>query len=100
MQSKELPTFERIIVCFEAIKKGSLEVHKLFLGLDGYHLKGSFSGILLHIVSMNGNKELFPVAYSMVETEYKDSWRVFLKYLYVCIDGGIINSPLIIMYNK
>lgn len=37
------------------------------------HLKDPFGGILLCIVSIDGNKGLFPVAYAVVEVECKDS---------------------------
>lgn len=36
----------------------------------------------------------------MVEIECKDNSRFFLEHLYICISGGTIDNPLIIMSDK
>ena len=47
--------FKRIYVCFEALKKGFSEYCRPVIGLDGCHLTGPRSGILLTAVGRDGN---------------------------------------------
>lgn len=56
-----------------AIKEGFLKRWRLSISLDGCHLKGSFDGMLLAVVSIDGNKRICPIAYVVVEVENKDS---------------------------
>ncbi|XP_031101840.1 uncharacterized protein LOC116005741 [Ipomoea triloba] len=49
------------------------------LTIDGTHLYGKYKGHLLLAVSMNANKEIYPIAYSIVDAETGDSWTWFLK---------------------
>lgn len=39
------------------------------LGVDGCHLRGLYPGILLTSVGKDGNNNIFPVAWVVVETE-------------------------------
>ncbi|XP_043714476.1 uncharacterized protein LOC122662831 [Telopea speciosissima] len=57
---KEVRLFKRLFICFEACKNG--------------FLNGS--------ISVDGNNGFFPVAFSVVESECKDSWIFFLKHLH------------------
>ena len=82
------------------MKKNYLEGCRLFLGLDGGHLKGSYGGVLLSTVSIDRNKELFYVAFAVVEIECKDSWRIFLEHLYFCLGGSMIDCTFIIISYK
>ena len=50
-----------------------------FVGLDGCHLKGRFSGQLLFATSKDENDIIFLVAIAMVEQENNDSWIWFLE---------------------
>ncbi|WMV46368.1 hypothetical protein MTR67_039753 [Solanum verrucosum] len=43
--------------------------------------KGSCKGELLVVVSRNGNQQMFPIAWVVVDTETKHSWSFFLNYL-------------------
>ncbi|XP_019149647.1 PREDICTED: uncharacterized protein LOC109194108 [Ipomoea nil] len=49
------------------------------LTIDGTHLYGKYGGYLLLAVGYNANKEIYPVAYSVVDAETGDSWTWFLK---------------------
>ncbi|XP_042497524.1 uncharacterized protein LOC122076265 [Macadamia integrifolia] len=73
--------FKRLFVCFDACKKGFLRGCRPFIGLDGCHLKGRYGGVLLSAISVDGNNGIFPIAYSVVEVECKDSWTWFLDNL-------------------
>ena len=49
------------------------------LGVDGAHLEGQFSAILLTTVGKNEN--IFLVAYAVVETDNEETWTWFLQLL-------------------
>ncbi|KAJ0051857.1 hypothetical protein Pint_00652 [Pistacia integerrima] len=51
----EVPKFYRCFLDFVAQKKG-------FIGVDGCHLKDLYGGVLLSIVSMDANDDIFPLA--------------------------------------
>ncbi|XP_059627174.1 uncharacterized protein LOC132269967 [Cornus florida] len=59
-----------------------------FLGVDGCFLKGSFGGHLLSAVACDGNDQMFPVAFAVVEAETKESWHWFMEVLM-----DVIGSP-------
>jgi hypothetical protein len=43
------------------------------MALDGCHLKGPYKGQLLCAVVRDGNDDMFPIAYVVVDAECKDS---------------------------
>ncbi|VFQ68962.1 unnamed protein product [Cuscuta campestris] len=47
--------------------------------VDGTHLYGKYKGHLLLAVALNGNREIFPHAYAVVDGESTDSWSWFLR---------------------
>ncbi|XP_031108377.1 uncharacterized protein LOC116012841 [Ipomoea triloba] len=74
--------FLRLYICFGACKEGFLLGCRPLIGLDGCHLKGSKKGgQLLSVVGIDANNNMFPIAFSIVEGELKDSWKWFLQQL-------------------
>ncbi|XP_043721114.1 uncharacterized protein LOC122668641 [Telopea speciosissima] len=73
------PQFMRLFICFDAYKQG--------------FLKGS--------ITIDGNNEIFPLAYDVSETECKDSWLFFLHQLLGCT-GTVIptREPFTFMTDK
>ena len=53
----------------------------MVIGFDGCHLKGNQKGYILSIVGIDSNNEIFPIPYSVVKSECKDSWLWFLELL-------------------
>ncbi|XP_057540754.1 uncharacterized protein LOC130818607 [Amaranthus tricolor] len=51
------------------------------ISVDGAHLKGPFPGVLLTAVGKDGNNNIFPVAWAVVETENVETWTWFLNLL-------------------
>jgi hypothetical protein len=49
--------------------------------VDGCHLKIKYGGQLLIAVGRDPNDQYFPLAFGVVETETKESWRWFLQLL-------------------
>ena len=52
---------------YNAQKQGFLGDCRPFVGLDKYHLKGRFGGLLLSVTANDGNDNIFPMAMVMVE---------------------------------
>ncbi|WOL13672.1 hypothetical protein Cni_G22445 [Canna indica] len=76
------PLFMRFFVCFDAMIKGFVRGCRPWFEIDGCHLKGTYGGVLLSAVAIDGNKGMFPIAYAVVEVECTDSWKFFLRLLY------------------
>ncbi|XP_058202730.1 uncharacterized protein LOC131317175 [Rhododendron vialii] len=72
---------QRIYICWAALKKGFIEGCRPIIGVDGCHLKGPHGGQLLAAVGIDGNNQIYPVAYAMVEVEEEASWSWFLQHL-------------------
>ncbi|GJZ30173.1 heat stress transcription factor B-4-like protein [Tanacetum coccineum] len=66
-----LPTrvFQRIYVCLGALKLGFKACRRDLLGIDGASMKGPFPGKVLVAVGLDSNKEIYPLAYALVEAE-------------------------------
>ncbi|KAK9019590.1 hypothetical protein V6N11_054106 [Hibiscus sabdariffa] len=75
----EKPKFKRLYVCFSALKEGFKRFCRLVISLDGCYLKGSFKGEILSVVGRDGNNQIFPIAWALVEVENKDTWTWFLQ---------------------
>ncbi|RYR15176.1 hypothetical protein Ahy_B04g071902 [Arachis hypogaea] len=69
---------------------------KPLVQVDGTHLYGKYKGALLVAVAQDGNQNIVPVAFAIVEGETADAWEFFLTNLrryVVTIDGvGIISD--------
>jgi hypothetical protein len=76
-----LPWFERCYMCFDGIKKALKNACRPFIGLDGYHIKHKYGGILLIAVGRDPNDQYLPLAFGVVETESKDTWSWFMQLL-------------------
>ncbi|XP_074271440.1 uncharacterized protein LOC141595375 [Silene latifolia] len=75
------PIFKRLYICLQACKEGFLKGCRPILGVDGCHLRGPYPGICLVAVGKDGNNNIFPVAWAVVEVENTDSWKWFLELL-------------------
>ncbi|XP_020266494.1 uncharacterized protein LOC109841982 [Asparagus officinalis] len=75
--------FLRFYVCFEALKMSfTLGCRRIF-GLDGCFLKHACGGKLLCAVGRDGNNQMWPIAWAVVEGETRNSWQWFLRILTV-----------------
>ena len=73
--------FQRLYICLQGCKQGFLAACRPLVGLDGCFLKGPHKGILLIAVGLDPNDQIFPIAYAVVETENKATWKWFLYQL-------------------
>jgi len=75
------PVFERIYVCLEACKAAFAYTCRPLIGLDACFLKAQHGGQLMAAVGKDGNNQMIPIAYAVVEAETRDSWQWFLNLL-------------------
>ncbi|CAN1278114.1 hypothetical protein LINPERPRIM_LOCUS16538 [Linum perenne] len=73
--------FKRFYVGFSSLKKGFLAGCRRMFGLDGCFLKGEVEGMLLAAVGKDGNNQVFPIAWAVVEGENRSSWTWFIRAL-------------------
>lgn len=73
--------FERMYVCFAACKRAFATTCRPLIGLDGCFLKGIYGGQLLAAVGKDGNNQMLPIAFAVVEAETRDSWAWFVELL-------------------
>ena len=84
--------FLRMYVCLDALKKGWKAVYRPIIGLDGCFLKGLCCGELLVAVGRDGNNHIFPIAWSVVEVESRETWDYFIELLKEDLQLGDGNS--------
>lgn len=74
-------------VCFNACKVAFVRHCRPLIGLDGCFLKGKYGGQLLTAVGKDGNNQIIPIAFAIVEAEMKDSRTWFLNLLMSDLNG-------------
>ncbi|KAK2651519.1 hypothetical protein Ddye_011375 [Dipteronia dyeriana] len=80
------PIFQRMFVSFEPQKVYFLKDCRPFIGVDGCHLKGLFGGVLLSVVSLDVNSELFLLVVCICENETQDSWEWLINNLKIYLN--------------
>lgn len=83
-----IQTFQRLYICMDGCKQGFLKGCRPIIGLDACHLKGPYGGQLMAAVGRDANDQFFPLAFSVVEAETKESWTWFLQLLLGTIEYG------------
>jgi len=78
---KDGPVFFRMYVCFNACKTAFVRHCRPLIGLDGCFLKGRYGVQLLTAVGKDGNNQMIPIAFAIVEAETRDSWSWFTNLL-------------------
>ncbi|XP_057755660.1 uncharacterized protein LOC130974831 [Arachis stenosperma] len=54
---------------------------KPLISIDGTHLNGKYDGTLLIAIAQDGNANILPIVFVVVEGETKEAWSFFLSYL-------------------
>ncbi|CAH9070537.1 unnamed protein product [Cuscuta europaea] len=73
--------FKRMFVCFAALRQNWLAGCRRIIGVDGCFLKGVCKGNLLSAVGLDGNGQMVPIAWAVIDKENKSNWRWFLSWL-------------------
>ncbi|RYR54245.1 hypothetical protein Ahy_A06g029514 isoform J [Arachis hypogaea] len=68
--------FWTFLPCIEAFRHC-----KPLVSIDGTHLYGKYGGTLLIAIAQDGNSNILPVAFALIEGENAESWAFFLSHL-------------------
>ncbi|XP_061370246.1 uncharacterized protein LOC133312964 [Gastrolobium bilobum] len=80
VQSEHM-VFQRMYISLDACKKGFIYACRPIVCVDGCFLKSHFGGQLLCAVGKDGNENMYPIAFAVVEAETRDSWQWFMQLL-------------------
>ncbi|KAL4286720.1 hypothetical protein AHAS_Ahas19G0114400 [Arachis hypogaea] len=80
--------FKRIYICLHACKKAFLGRCRPFICLDGIFLKRYYGGQQLTAIGQDANNHIYLIAYAIVTTETKDSWKWFIQLLQEDLGDG------------
>ncbi|XP_057719130.1 uncharacterized protein LOC130933515 [Arachis stenosperma] len=75
------PLFDKLYICLNACKRGFKAGCRPLIGLDGCFLKDFYGGQLLSAVGQDANNHFYVIAYAVVDSETKASWKWFLQLL-------------------
>jgi len=81
------PIFKRLYNCLKAAKDSFISCRPI-IKVDGCFLKGKYEGELLTVVGRDGNDQMLPLAYAVVDVENKESWTWFLELLIEDLGGA------------
>ncbi|CAN0900319.1 hypothetical protein LINGRAHAP2_LOCUS20772 [Linum grandiflorum] len=73
--------FRRMYVGFSCLRKGFFVGCRRMFALDGCFLEGEVKGMLLSAVGKDGNNQMYPIAWAVVESENRSSWTWFISIL-------------------
>ncbi|XP_033131764.1 uncharacterized protein LOC117126779 [Brassica rapa] len=90
LQIDELGRFMYVFLAFGASVNGYPFMRKVVV-VDGTFLNGKYKGTLLTALAQDGNFQIFPIAFAMVDRENDDSWHWFFTQLKLLIpdDEGL-----------
>ncbi|XP_022897469.1 uncharacterized protein LOC111411141 [Olea europaea var. sylvestris] len=81
---KELDSQNRFYyfcLAFGASIRGYTQYLRPVIYVDGSHLKGPYKGTLLLAIAQYGNKQIYPLAWGIVDAETNKSWKWFMSNL-------------------
>ena len=82
------PRFKYMFYCLAASKEGFLNGCRPFIGLDGCFIKFTTRQQILAATGRDGNNNIYPIAFGVVDKEDGESWNWFLTQLRCCIGSG------------
>ncbi|CAN1764428.1 hypothetical protein LINPERHAP1_LOCUS9247 [Linum perenne] len=80
--------FQRLFVSYRALVEGFENGCRPVLYLDSTPLKSKHHEILLTASTLDGDDDIFPVSFAIVDVENKDSWRWFMEQLRSAISSS------------
>ncbi|XP_038972040.1 uncharacterized protein LOC120104627 [Phoenix dactylifera] len=73
--------FRRLFICFHASLMGFIKGCRPLIFMDGTFIKHKDGGVLLGATSKDGNDDMFPIAYGVVDIECDENWEWFCRFL-------------------
>ena len=71
-----------MFIYFDSLRKCWKSGCRPIIGLDGCFLKGVCKRQLLATVGLDGDDQMLPIAWAVVDKENKNNWRWFLCWLH------------------
>ena len=83
--------FRRFYMCFKGVKDGWLSGCRKVIGIDGCFITHMCKGELLTAMGRDGNNQMYPIAWAVVDVENKNNWCWFLSLLVddLQLDNGL-----------
>nr|KAJ0213933.1 hypothetical protein LSAT_V11C400197080 [Lactuca sativa] len=78
--NEEPMEFRRVFWAFAPSIKGFVHCRPV-ISIDGTHLYGKYKGTMMIAMGVDGNNQILPLAFAIVENESYDSWNWFLSYI-------------------
>ncbi|XP_024004810.1 uncharacterized protein LOC112081965 [Eutrema salsugineum] len=88
--------FKYLFLAFGASIAGFQYMRRVIV-VDGCHLTGKYEGTLLVATAQDGNFQIFPLAFGIVDGEDDASWEWLFSKLRECVSDGY---PLVIVYDR
>ncbi|XP_025652339.1 uncharacterized protein [Arachis hypogaea] len=89
-------SYQTLLVWLKAMTAKMPRHYKPLVQIDGTHLYGKYKGALLVAVTQDGNQNIVPIVFAIVEGEMADAWEFFLtnlwRYIVIIDDVGIISN--------
>ncbi|XP_038887218.1 uncharacterized protein LOC120077407 [Benincasa hispida] len=86
--------FKYVFMAFGPCIRGFLNCIRPVVVVDGTHLHEKYKGMLLIATCIDGNNNIYPIAFSIVDVENDASWTRFMTHLKASI-GDIPNLVII-----
>ncbi|XP_013699728.2 uncharacterized protein LOC106403446 [Brassica napus] len=77
--------FRYLFIAFGQSIRGFNRVMRQVIVIDGTFLKNKYKGILLVTTAVDGNSNMYPIAFGIVDSENERSWEWFMRQLKVVI---------------
>ncbi|CAH9146031.1 unnamed protein product [Cuscuta epithymum] len=87
-QQLSSPVFQRLFMCFEGLQRGWIDGCRRIICVDACFLKTFLGGQLISAVGRDGNDQMYPIAWAVVEGENNRSWEWFFQLLQKCLNLG------------
>ena len=88
--------FKYLFLSFGASIKGFMYQRRVIV-VDGTHLSGKYEGVMLVAAAQDGNFQIFPLAFGIVDAEDAPSWEWFFTKLASCVSD---DQPLVIVSDR
>ncbi|CAA7034367.1 unnamed protein product [Microthlaspi erraticum] len=72
--------FKYCFIAYGAFVAGFQHMRKVIV-IDGTSMKGRYGGVLLSACTQDGNFQIFPLAFAIVDSENNNAWQWFLEKL-------------------
>ncbi|XP_018466423.1 uncharacterized protein LOC108837921 [Raphanus sativus] len=77
--------FMYLFMAFGQSVRGYYNAMRRVIVVDGTFLKNKYRGVLLVVTAVDGNSNLYPIAFGVVDSENDDSWGWFFRQLKMVI---------------